>query len=101
MAIVFWFFSGWTIQQRLVQISLLVKSMTVDGEARELPTVPLTELGIPASHTIAAMKGHASVNNMAMRTAATMHPSLMDIGCFSYTLDHVGDCIELHWEMVF
>ena len=100
---------GWTIEQRLVQISLLAKSMMGEELARELLTVLSTELGIPASHIIAAMRDRASVNNMAMHTVAIMYLSVMDIGCFSHTLDLVGGYFELptlckfmkHWEMMF
>ena len=95
LAVVLRFFSGWKIQQRLVRISLLAKSMTGEEAARELLTVLSTELGIAASHVIAAMRDRASVNNVAMRTVAVMYPSVMDIGCFSHTLDLVGGHFEL------
>ena len=109
LAVVLRFFSGWKIQQRLVRISLLAKSMTGEEAARELLTVLSTELGIAASHVIAAMRDRASVKNMAMRTVAVMYPSVMDIGCFSHTLDLVGGHFELptlskfikHWEALF
>ena len=109
LAVVLRFFSGWKIQQRLVRISLLAKSMMGEEAARELLTVLSTELGIAASHVIAAMRDRASVNNVAMRTVAVMYPSVMDIGCFSRTLDLVGGHFELptlskfikHWEALF
>ena len=95
LAVVLRFFSGWKIQQRLVRISLLAKSMTGEEVAREILTVLSTELGIAASHVIAAMRDRASVNNVAMRTVAIMYPSVMDIGCFSHTLDLVGSHFQL------
>ena len=48
LAVVLHFFSGWKIQQRLVWISLLAKSMTGEEAAQELLTVLSTELGIAA-----------------------------------------------------
>lgn len=109
LAIVLRFFSGWQIQQRLVRISLLAKPMAGEEVARELLTVLSTELGIPASRVIAAMRGRASVNTVAMRNVAITYPSLMDIGCLSHTLDLVGGHFELstlgkfmkHWEALF
>ena len=32
-----------------------------------------------------------SVNNLAMQTVKFVYPFIVDIGCFSHTLDHVGD----------
>ncbi len=109
MAVVLRFFLGWTIQQRLVRLSLLAKSMSGEEVARELLTVLSTELGIHATHLVASMRDRASVNNIAMRTVAIMYPSVVDIGCFSHTLDLVGGRFELptltkfmkHWEVLF
>lgn len=109
IAVVLRFFTGWKIQQRLVRISLLAKSMTGEELARELLTVLSTELGIIASHVIAAMRDRAAVNNVAMRTVAIMYPTVMDIGCFSHTLDNGGSNFNFptlskfmkHWEALF
>ena len=109
LAIVVRFHSGWKIQQRLVRMSLLAKSLTGEEVTREVLTVLSTELGIPASHVIAAMRDRASVNNVAMQTVSIMYPQVMDIGCMSHTLDHLGSRFELptlskfmkHWEVIF
>jgi len=69
--------------------------MACEEVARELLTGLSTELGIPASHVIAAMRGRASVNTVAMRIVAIMYPSVMDIGCLSHTLNLVGGHFEL------
>ena len=37
------------------------------------------------------MRDRASVNNVAMRTISVVYNQLMDVGCFSHTLDHVGE----------
>lgn len=39
---------------------------------------------------LAAMHDHASVNNVAIRTLKDVYHALIDIGCFSHTLDLVG-----------
>jgi hypothetical protein len=55
------------------------------------------------------MHDRASVNGVAMRTLSIMYPTVMDIGCFSHTLDLVGtkfnfptlDKFMKHWEAIF
>ena len=37
------------------------------------------------------MQDRASVNNAAMKTVAVLYPEMIDIGCFSHTIDHVGE----------
>ena len=109
LAIVLRFCSDWKIHQRLVRLSLLSKSLSGEEVAREVLTVLSTELGILPSNVVAAMRDHASVNNVAMRTVAIMYPQVMDIGCMSHTLDHVGDHFKLltltkfmkYWEALF
>ena len=39
---------------------------------------------------LATMRDRASANNVAMQTMKVMFPSLVDIGCFSHTIDRVG-----------
>ena len=81
----------WKIQQRVCRLMLLTKSMSGEEVACQLVTVLSTELGIPSSLVIAAARDHASVNNVAMRTVSVIYDQLLDIGCFSHTLDHFGE----------
>ena len=37
------------------------------------------------------MRDRASVNSVAMRTIGVIYNNMMDIGCFSHTLDNVGE----------
>ncbi len=37
------------------------------------------------------MLDRASVNSVAVRTLNIVYPKIFDIGCFSHTLDHVGE----------
>lgn len=37
------------------------------------------------------MRDRASVNDVAMRTIRVVYNQLLDVGCFSHTLDHVGE----------
>ena len=36
----------------------------------------------------------ASSNNVAMLTIKVLYPNVLDIGCYSHTIDHVGECFE-------
>ena len=58
--------------------------MTGEEVARQLVTAISTELGIASDDVVAVMHDRASVNSVAMRTI------IIDVGCFSHTLDLVG-----------
>ena len=56
------------------------------------------------------MRDRASANNVAMQTLKIVYPSLVDdVGCFSHTIDHVGERFECptldefitHWISLF
>ena len=59
-------------------VMLLAKSLM----GKEMPRLPLL---------VSAMRDRASVNSVAMRTLSIVFPNVLDIGCFSHTLDHVGE----------
>ena len=44
-----------------------------------------------SSNLLAVMRDRASVNSVAVRTLKVLYPDILDIGCFSHTIDHVGD----------
>ena len=81
----------WRIQQRVGSLKLLAKSMSGEEVAQQIVSVISQELGIPSSFVIAASRDRASVNDVAMRTVKVVYSSILDIGCFSHTLDHVGE----------
>ncbi len=82
---------AWKIQQRVVRLMLLAKSLTGEEVARQLIVSLSTEMGIVDGQLIATMRDRAAVNGVAIRTLKVLYPSLIDIGCFSHTLDNVGD----------
>ena len=55
------------------------------------------------------MRDRASVNSVAMRTVSVLYNSMIDIGCFSHTLDIVGEHMNIpilnkftkHWISLF
>ena len=82
--------SDWGIQQRLVRLLLLAKSMTGEEVARELIVVLSTGFGIGPDKLIASMRDRAAVNGAAMRTVKVLYPRILDAGCFSHTIDNCG-----------
>ncbi len=109
LAIVIRYCSGWTIKQKLVRLSMLAKPLRGDELAREILTVLSTELGVSSQSLIAIMRDRASVNNVAVTNLSILYPSALDIGCFSHTLNHVGEKFKVptldkfmkHWEQMF
>ena len=65
-------------------------SMTGEQIAREIIGILSVTYGVRSEQLLAAMRDRASVNNLAMQTVRVIYPSLIDIGCFSHTLDLVG-----------
>ena len=37
------------------------------------------------------MRDRSTVNNVATKTLKIVYPQLIDVGCFSYTIDHVDE----------
>ena len=99
----------WTIEQRLVRMQLLSQSLKSEEVAREIIHILATDYSIGSKHLLAAMRDRASVNNAAMRTIAVLYPEMIDIGCFSHTIDHVGEHFKtphlhefgLYWVSLF
>lgn len=79
------------IHQRVCRLKLLAKSLSGDELAHQIISCLSTDLSIPCNLLVAAMRDRASVNRAAMRTVKVVYSSLLDIGCMSHTLDHVGE----------
>jgi len=91
MAIILRFIDkDWIIQHRLIHLQLLAKSTTGEEIARELISVLQVQYNVDSSSLIAAMHDRASVNKVAMSFVRVMYPTILDIGCFSHTLDNAG-----------
>ena len=67
-----------------------VKSMCRDELARELISVLCTEYGISQGLLLGAMRVRAAVNGVAMRTLQVVYPNVLNVGCFSHTIDYMG-----------
>ena len=69
LAVILRFISdSFTIEQRLVRIQLLAKSLNGEEVAWELINILSTILGITSHYVVATMRDRASVNNVAIRT---------------------------------
>lgn len=89
--IIFQFVTDWKVEQRLVRLLLVTKSMNGEELAHQLLRTLSVDFSIPRSSLLAAARDCASVNNVAIRHLKILYPDLVDIGCFNHTLDHVGE----------
>ena len=90
MAIILRFVDDWQIQQRLVRLRHLSKSLKGEEIARELISVLQIDYSISSDDLLGAMRDRASVNGLAMQTVKIMYPKILDVGCFAHTIDLVG-----------
>ena len=91
LAIVLQFISpSWTIEQWLIWLQLLTKSLRGEEVARGLIRIFSTQYGVGPDQLIASTRDRASVNSVAMQTLEVIYPNILDVGCFSHTLDHAG-----------
>jgi len=90
MLVVLQYVTGdWQIKQKVGRLMLLAKSMTGEEVARQIITVLSTEMGVRFHLLVAAMRDRASVNTVTTRTVSILYNQVMDIGCFSHTLNLV------------
>ena len=85
------FISDWTIQQHLVRLEFLMKSMSGEEVAQELISVLSITLSVESPRMLTVMRDRASVNAAAMRVVTIMYPNLLDVRCFSHMLNLVGE----------
>ena len=71
--------------------SMFVKSVTGEELARELISVLSVNYGISTQLLLAAMKDRTAVNETAIHTLKVVYPNLLSVGCFSHTIDRVGE----------
>ena len=91
LVIVVRFTDNFVIKQRLIRFMTLAKSMTGEEIARELISALSVGYGITPDRLVAAMRDRASVNGVATRTLKVVFPNLLDVGCYSHTIDLVGE----------
>ena len=83
MAVVVRFVSSdWILEQRYAD------AVQDNDRRRSCKSVLSVQYGVQSEFLLGTMRDRASVNNVAMQT---VYPSVVDIGCFSHTLNHVGE----------
>ena len=82
LAIIVRFMTGWKVEQRLVRLQLLVKSMSGEEIAREIVNTLSVEYGVSVDRILATMHDRASANEAAVRTLRVLYPNILDVGCF-------------------
>ena len=75
------------MEQHLVKLQILAKSLKGEEVSRELPHILATDNAIDPSHLVAAMHDRESVNDAAMKIVKVIYPNLLDAGYFSHALD--------------
>ena len=65
--------------------------MTGEEISREVISILQVTYGICANKLLACMHDRASVNGCAMRTIKIVFPYVVDVGCYSHTIDLVGE----------
>ena len=82
--------ADWQIIQRLVRIDVVAKSVDAAQLSQVLLECLFTHLQLRGQQIKAIMRDGASVNGAAVRNLQEFMPSVMNVLCFSHTLDNVG-----------
>ena len=82
---------NWELKQCVGRLKLLAKTMTGEEIAQRIIVILSTEFGISSNLIVAAMHDRASVSDVAMRTIKVVYNELLDVGCVSHTLNHMGE----------
>lgn len=80
----------WNVQQRLIRLQVLAKSLKANELAQCLIQSLAVECSIRPGVLLAAMKDGAAVNHAALEQVKFFFPQLLDITCFSHTIKNVG-----------
>lgn len=82
-----------TICQKLIRLQLVAKSMSGDEIAHTLLSTLAVTYQVGSEQILASMRDRAKVNDVAVRSMKPLYTKLFDVGCFSHTLDHVGEAV--------
>ena len=80
----------WELKQCAGWLKLLAKTVTGEEIAQHINVILSTEFGISSNLIVAAMRDRVSINDVTMRTIKVVY-KLLDVGCFSHTLNHTGE----------
>ena len=80
----------WNIQQRLLKLEILAKSMNADELAQRLIQCLAVKYGMQPNHLLAAMRDGASINEAGLHQVTFFFPNILSVICYSHTIDIVG-----------
>ena len=83
--------NDWKIIQRLVKIDVCSKSVNAKELAQVLNQCLSVDYEVRANPLLSAMRDGASVNQAAVDRIAFIFPKMLNVVCFSRTLDNVGN----------
>ena len=83
--------NGWNIIQRLLRIDVHSESVNANKLAEVLNQCLSVDYGVRANSLLAAMRDGASVNQAALDRIAFIFPKMLNVVCFSHTLNNVGN----------
>ena len=87
--------NDWNITRRLVRIQVGSKSVNANELGQVLNQCLSVEYGFRGNSLIAAMRDGASVNQAALNIVSFIFPNMLNVVCFSHTLDNVGNHFEI------
>ena len=84
----------WTLEQRLIRMQMLSKSMAGQEIARELISILSVTYGVRPELLLASMRDCASVNNLAMQTVNVVYPLLNTPKINIVSVNHVKNSLR-------
>ena len=92
LAIVIWSIDkNWNIQERLVRLETLAKSLKHQELAQRLIQCLAVDYSIHPNFILAAMRDGAAVNKAAINQINFYFPSIFNVTCFSHVVDNSGN----------
>lgn len=81
----------WMVVLRLMRIQLCSQSVNSKQLLRILNECRSVKYSIRANSLIAAMRNEASVKQAALNQIGLIFPNMLNVVCFSHTLDNIGN----------
>ena len=89
----------WTLEQCLLCMQMLAKSMTGEDVAREPINMLSVKCGVKSELLAATRRDKESVNNLTKQTAKVVCLLIAGIGCFSHTF--LVSCSWCHFHLTY
>lgn len=91
LAVVIRYVKEWGIHQCLVQMEFLPKWLSGEEIAHRIISTLSVSFGVESNFLLAAISDGGSEHNAAARMLKGAYPQAMEVCCFSYTLNAVGN----------